>query len=201
MQKPNKLYDHNTTLELKELLNNHQPSDSLPVEKIKTLVRQNANPNIKAEAGFYVGCTWMHALIPEPFIFPDKRRLLNLISFLAEAGADSDIQDNQKQTVLLRAIVKSFYPAAVLLYKYTSDTNIPDENGNNLLHQLIYRGEVESVEFWLTLGVRECNPQKSVLKSLKSPNKKNQLPTDVIPLKNQQAMCEILKQYRPQKNL
>ena len=65
--------------------------------------------------------------------------------------------------------------------------NIPDYYGNTFLHQLVLRGKVKDVQFWLTKGGYA---------SLAVMNKTGEMPKDITPLVN---ALEISMALKPQK--
>lgn len=54
-------YDKDKTNQLRELLNTFSPQDSVPFDLLVDLVKNGANPNIKAISGRYTGKSWAEA--------------------------------------------------------------------------------------------------------------------------------------------
>jgi uncharacterized protein len=145
----------------------HEAISREDLKTVRTLLKQNANPNEKDNYGntplFYaVGLT-----IKEPFIKPPERERLerqkesqfkiSAVEELLKHGADPNQRGSKGLTPLIEAAAGGYGPRHTvqilsLLISHKADVNLRDKQGFTALMAAAYAGSPEAVKFLLEHG-------------------------------------------------
>jgi ankyrin repeat protein len=122
-------------------------TDSFNVEKVKSLLDQGADPNLKNSDGdtaLLLAIRWRHG----EYVHTD------IVKLLLDHGADINIQDKYGYTALIEASRGGGRTVIKLLLDYGADPHIVDANGSNAIDYLQFNFDCMDTMYMMEKAMR-----------------------------------------------
>ena len=136
---PVRIYNKEKTEQLKLLLNTHHHRNKVPYARIAVLVIAGADPNVKADSGYYQNHLWLDVELPE-------KDNIDFYALLLKHGADPN--DN----LLACACTRNCYEHVLMLLDYGVNVNEKTMLGWSPLHSAVLMEKIKMVELLLERG-------------------------------------------------